>query len=178
MFESMHALFESFMVSNRFFSPKPKLLQPPLSSIHSELFVLQSKQSTQVEHWNQADIGYFDPHFDNKGYGAGEVVLVGKDVYYRNVVLFTQRIQNLVTFKGAILVKNNITISLYGSALEWYTSKLSNFDWDALNNDPGVKSWINTLFYRFKVPTSIALGFRTDKTYCLNDARAHRPLAQ
>lgn len=74
-------------------------------------------------------------------------MLVGKDVYYSNVVLFVQRLENLVTFKGAALVKANIATSLQGSALERYTFELRDFDHDALNNNPGVKSWINTLSY-------------------------------
>lgn len=65
---------------------------------------------------------------------------MGKDVYYRNVVLFIQRLQSHVTFKGAALVKANVATSLLGSALEWYTSELSDFDRDTLNNNPGVKS--------------------------------------
>ena len=98
-----------------------------------------SLPKTTTERWNQADLGYFDPHLD-KAYEEGEIVSVGKDVYYRNVVLFVQRLQSLVTFRGAVLMKANIAKSLRGSALEWYTSKLSNFDRNALNNDPGVKS--------------------------------------
>ena len=62
--------------------------------------------------------------------------------------------------------------------MEWYTSELSDFNQDALNNDPDVKSWISTLSNRFKVPTNVALGLLTDQTYLLNDARARRPPAQ
>ena len=129
------------------------------------------------ERWNQAELGYFDPHLDSV-HGDGEVVSVRKEVYYRNVVLFVQRIQSLVTFRGAGLVKGNIATSLRGSALEWYTSELSDFDRDALNNNPGVKSWINILSCCFKVPTSVALGLLTDETYSLDDAHARRPPAQ
>ncbi len=134
-----------------------------------------SKVST--ERWNQADLGYFDPHLD-RAHGEGEVVLVGKDVYYRNVVLFVQHLQSLVTFKKAALVKANVATSLRGSTLEWYTSELSDFDRDALNNNPRVKSWINTLSHCFKVPPSVALSLLTDETYLLEDARARRPPAQ
>ncbi len=94
---------------------------------------------TSTERWNQADLGYFDPHLD-RAHGEGEIVLVGKDVYYRNVVLFVQYLQSLVTFRGPALVKANIATSLRDSALEWYMSKLSDFDRNALNNNPGVKS--------------------------------------
>lgn len=65
---------------------------------------------------------------------------VGKEVDYRNVVLFVQQIQSLVTFQEPGLVKANIATSFHGSALEWYTSELSNFDRDAFNNDPDIKS--------------------------------------
>ncbi len=92
-----------------------------------------------TKRWNQADLGYFDPHLD-RAHGEGEIVLVGKDVYYRNIVLFVQRLQSLVTFWGAALMKANIATSLRGSALEWYTSELSDFDRDAFNNNSGVKS--------------------------------------
>ena len=41
-----------------------------------------------------------------------------------------------------------------------------------------MKSWINTLSHRFKVPISVAMGLLTDEAYSLNDVRAHRPPAQ
>lgn len=62
--------------------------------------------------------------------------------------------------------------------MEWYTSKLSDFDRNTLNNDPGVKSWINSLSHCFKVLTTVAFDLLTDKNYSLEDARAYRPPAQ
>lgn len=105
----------------------------------SKAFLPTDLQSKPTDRWNQSDFGYFDPHLD-KAHGEGKIVSVGKDIYYKNVVLFVQRLQNLVTFKGATFVKANIATSFRGSALEWYTFELSDFDRNALNNDPGVKS--------------------------------------
>ena len=93
-------------------------------------------------------------------------------------MFFVQRLQSLVTFRGAALVKPNIATSLRGSALKWYTSEFSDFDRNALNNNSGVKSWINTFFYHFKVLTSVALGLLTNETYSLDNARAWQPSAQ
>lgn len=93
-------------------------------------------------------------------------------------MLFVQRLQSLITFQDTALVKANIAISLQGSVLEWYTSELSNFDRNMLNNDQGVKSWVNTLFHQFIVPTSVALGLLTDEMYSLKDAQARKPPAQ
>lgn len=91
-------------------------------------------------------------------------------MYYRNVVLFVQHFHNLVTFREVALVKANIATFFRGPALKWYISELSNFNRNTLNNNPGVKSWVNTLSHCFKIPTSIALGFLTNKTYILNNA--------
>lgn len=65
---------------------------------------------------------------------------MGKDVYYKNIVLFVQHFQSLITFKRAARIKVNMVTSLWGSTLEWYTFELSNFDRDALNNNLGVKN--------------------------------------
>lgn len=76
-------------------------------------------------------------------------------------------------FKGATLVKANIPNLLKRSALKWYTSKLAEFDRDALNNNSGMKNWINMLSERFKIPTSIALSLFTDETYLFDNAQRH-----
>ena len=136
-----------------------------------------SLMKASAKRWNQADLDYFDPHLD-RAYGKGEIVSVGKDVYYRKVMLFIQRLQSLVIFQGAAFVKANIATSLQGSALERYTSKLIDFDCNVLNNNSDVKSWVNTFSHRFKVPISVALGLLTDETYSLDDTRTRQPPAQ
>lgn len=40
-----------------------------------------------TERWNQADLGYINPHL-YRAHGGGEIVSIGKDIYYKNVVLF------------------------------------------------------------------------------------------
>ena len=181
---AMQAKHENEMLSLREMIEKSLLLRespsstppPDPDATPKALPAGDSLPKASTERWNQADLGYFDPHLD-RAHGEGEIVSVGKDVYYRNVVLFVQRLQSLVTFRGAALVKANIATSLQSSALEWYTSELSDFDRDALNNDPGVKSWVNTLSHRSTVPTSVALGLLTNETYSLNNAQAQRPPA-
>lgn len=132
-----------------------------------------SLSKTSIEKWNQIDLSYFKPHLD-KAHKEGEIVLVEKDVYYQNVVLFLQRFQSLVTFWDATFVKTNFAISLSGSIPGWYTLKLSNFDYNALNNDLDVKNRVYILFYHFKIPMSVALGFFIDETYFHNDAQTQR----
>lgn len=78
---------------------------------------IDSLPKTITELWNQADLRYFDSHLD-KAHREGKIVLVGKDVYYKNIMLFVQCLQNLVIFRNAVLVKGIIAISLQSSALE------------------------------------------------------------
>lgn len=93
---------------------KKSLSTTPASDLNAILKLLSSGDSlpkTSTERWNQADLGYFDPYL-NRAHGEGEVVSVGKDVYYRNIVFFVQHLQSLITFKGVAFVKVNIVISL------------------------------------------------------------------
>lgn len=76
-----------------------------------------SLPKTTTERWNQADLCYFDPYLD-KAHREREIVLVGKNMYYRNVVLFRQHLQSLITFRDAALLKANINTSFQGYALE------------------------------------------------------------
>lgn len=57
-----------------------------------------SLSKTTTKRLNQVDLGYFDPHLD-KVYGEDEIVLVRKDVYYTNVMLFVQCLWSFVTFQ-------------------------------------------------------------------------------
>lgn len=103
---------------------------------------------------------------------------IRKKVYYRNLVLFVQQIQSFVIFRVVCLVKANISTFFRSSTLDFYSSKLSDFDSDALKNGSGMKSCINTPFHCFKVSRSVALNLLTDKTYSLDNTRAQRPSAQ
>ena len=70
------------------------------------------------------DIGFFDSNL-SVNYGEGEVVLVGKELYYRNIILFIERIKDLVIIKGYELMRANLNTYLRKIALVWYTSELS-----------------------------------------------------
>lgn len=90
------------------------LLDPNASD---KTFSLANLPSKATKRWNQASLGYFDPYL-HKAYGKGKIVLVGKDVFNRNVVFFIKRLQNLVTFKSAFHVKANITTFFHILALK------------------------------------------------------------
>ena len=136
----------------------------------SKALPLANLQSKTTNKWNQLDFSYFHPILNMKAHGEGKIILVEKNVYYRNVILLVQHIQNLITFIDFILVEKNISTSLKEFVFKWYTSKLVEYNQNILNNNLSMKSWINILFYCFKVPTSMALDLLTYKTYLLDNA--------
>lgn len=60
------------------------LINPDVSNNASPLADFLSKTT---QRWNQADHDYFDPYLNNV-HGNRKIVLFGKKVYYRKVVLF------------------------------------------------------------------------------------------
>ena len=111
----------------------------------------------------------------NKSYGKGKVVTVGKDVYYRLVILFIERIKDLASVKGAILVRSNINTCLRGAALTQYTAELSNLERVGLRADENdIKEQYNTLTKRFKQATGIALSQLILEKYTLYNTRTKR----
>ena len=130
--------------------------------------------SSSDSKWNAAELGYFDPHLD-KSYGEGEIVTVGKDVYYRSVILFVERIHDLAAVKGEAVVRTNVNTCFRGSALAWYTSELSNLERRGLRAEgSGVDEWCRALSARFKELPGVALSNLTAERYTLADARARR----
>lgn len=65
----------------------PSMTPPPNLNASAKMSTSPDNPTKTTKRWNQADLGYFDPHLD-KAHGEGEIVSVEKDVYYRNVVFF------------------------------------------------------------------------------------------
>ena len=114
----------------------------------------------------------------DKSYGKGKVITVGKDVYYRSVILFIERIKDLVSVKDAILVRSNINTYLRGTALTQYTVELLNLERVGLRaNENDIKEQYNSLIKRFKQATGIALSQLILEKYTLYNTRTKRELA-
>lgn len=114
-FESFYIMLENLEPSKALSSLWHKATQPPFTSLvdlsPTSAYEMFGNQAPHNKRWNQANLGYFDPHLD-VSYEIGEIVLLSKKVYFWNVVVFIQQIQNLIFFKRALLVKANITTFL------------------------------------------------------------------
>lgn len=91
---SMHTKYEEEILALREMIKKSLLLREPASftlsldsNASNKASALSDFPSRTTKRWNQADLGYFDPYLD-EAYSKGEIVSIGKDVYYKNMVLF------------------------------------------------------------------------------------------
>jgi hypothetical protein len=66
-------------------------------------------------------VGYFEPDLDSDG----DMVTVGKDLWFRDVFLFTDRLKDIAITKD---VRTNRTAFLRGTALTWYQSEWDGYD--------------------------------------------------
>ena len=97
-----------------------------------------------------------------------------KNVYYRNVHLFCERIRNLIVIKSEELIRINLNICFFDYAFIWYISKLkilSRIDLRSLflEND-----WIRELKLRFKFNHSVVIDALVFERYILIDVRSDR----
>src|SRR2546429_194915 len=111
--------------------------------------------------------------------GTEDIVTVGKDIYYRNVFLFTEQIKELAIVKGAQLIRTNVNTCLRGAALRWYTAELNDMERSGLRSDDGlgINLWLEALIKRFHPHQSVALASLTSEKYTVQDARNHRETA-
>lgn len=85
--DNLQSIFASFMANNTPTAPNPTTSQQPdAQQPPSQQPPIQEPQAAmfapRTERWNQADLGYFDPHLD-RSHGEGEIVSLGKEVYFR-----------------------------------------------------------------------------------------------
>ena len=123
------------------------------------------------------ELGFFDPQLPIS-YGGGDIVVLGRDTYYRNVHVFISRIKDLVAAKGRKTIQSQLSTCLRGAALAWYTTELSDFHRNALRSmEDGIDQFCDLLLQRFKGTQTRAIEHLTQEKYTYEDARNNRDIA-
>jgi hypothetical protein len=71
-------------------------------------------------------------------------------IYYRNVFIFKERIKDVAKVKAEQAVRLNLHTCLQGTALEWYSWKLTQFEKHFLRELSLEHGWITLLIKHFK----------------------------
>ena len=122
-----------------------------------------------------ADVGFFDPFYDGKSSDtAAGMEHTGKDTYFRDVIVFIDRIKDVARVKGAELLRTNLQICLRGEALEWYTCQLTDNEKRLLTYGNDVDEWGRVLLERFGPTKASGMAILVKERYTLHDAMRHR----
>ena len=125
--------------------------------------------------FNPGDVGFFDPFYNNKSADTGPgMEHTGKETFFRDVVVFIDRIKDVSHTKGTELVRLNLQLCLRGEALEWYTSQLTDAEKRLLTYGQDLDEWVTFLMERFGPPKSIGMAQLLKERYMINNATRHR----
>ena len=68
--------------------------------------------------WTANDLGFFDPNYNDKTVHTGAPIeYAGKDIFFRDIHLFIDRAKQFVPTKTGEAVRENLWLSLRGTAL-------------------------------------------------------------
>ena len=97
----------------------------------------------------------------------------GKDIYFRDVHVFTDRIIDVTRTKNDV-VRQNLQLCLRGSVLKWYISEFTDGEKRLLTYGNGVEKWTILFRTRFKTSRSTGMAIMLKKKYIMNDVARRR----
>ena len=107
-------------------------------------------------------------------YESKSMIKDDKNVYYRNVYLFIERILNLVITKNHDVVKINLNTCLQNIVLIWYIDELTILKRFELRQIDLTKKWINSFKKRFKFNQFVVINSLITKRFFIVDVRNDR----
>ena len=122
--------------------------------------------------WNVDEIDFFDLLYDDKSIVIVEFIEhIDKNIYFRNVTYFIERVKNIIKIKNVELIRQNFYICFRDIALIWYIIILIENEkrFVKLNND--VEKWIRVLYKRFKKFVVVIMFTITKKRYIIKNVR-------
>ena len=113
------------------------------------------------------DLGFFHPDLP-ESYSTGYIIYIYKETIFYKVYTFNKRVYNYTILVGKILVKENLLIYFYSTALNQYLQELNNYTRKALRVIPLV-NFTGKLVLRFKILIAKAIDQLNYEKYTLND---------
>lgn len=119
------------------------------------------------------DVGFFDPFYDGKSVDTGPAIEhAGKSTYFRDVHVFIDRVKDVARAKGEVLLRQNLQICLRGTAMEWFTTELTDNDKRLVTYS--IDEWYRLLLARWKKQRSQGMAVLLREKYTMQDAARHR----
>lgn len=115
---------------------------------------------------NPEEVSFFDPDYK----GSGAVVNTGKNLFYRDVYAFVDRLKDMEQIKGEEKLRTVVPQCFRGSAFIWHSIELSETE-KALLRQADLVAWYETLIARFKQRTPLVLKSLQQSRYTMANAK-------
>jgi hypothetical protein len=153
--------------------PPPPSSSPRVSPVPFDNIDPLRQNDKTTSYFRADDVGYFDPHM----VGDGDMFTQGKEVWFKDVYLFTERVRDVAQIKGEDVLKTNIPACLRGTALAWYTTELSNLERQGLRAGT-LETFLTELTLRFQEAQDVALRKLTAEKFTAYQVRQERQPAE
>ena len=122
--------------------------------------------------WQSIDFEFFDSYYEDKFFViASSMTHFDKNVIFRDVHVFVNRVKELITIKRAKLVRNNLSTCLKEQALIWHIFELTDAKRRLLKYDDEVDEWELTFVKKFRESSTKAMKTFTSTHFNINDVR-------
>ena len=123
--------------------------------------------------WCSKKLNFFDSHL-SIFFELDLMIKNDKNIVYRNVHFFCERIRNLIAIKRQELICINLNICMIDTALIWYISKLKTLRRVDFRSFDLKKDWIKKFKLRFKSNHFVVINVFIVERYTIIDVRNER----
>ena len=123
--------------------------------------------------WRSEKLNFFDFHL-SIFFEPDLMIKNDKNIVYRNVHFFCERIRDLIAIKEQKLIRINFNICMIDTALIWYISKLKILKRVDFRNLDLKKDWIKKFKLRFKSNHFVVINVFIVERYTIIDVRNER----
>ena len=128
-----------------------------------------------VEAWNSQKINYFDSFYDSKIVVIEENMKhFDKNIFFRDVHNFIDRIKNMIIIKNDKLIRNNLYICFKNHVLKWWNFIFISKQKRLMKLNENIDEWEIVLFKRWKQSIISVVAIFKEVNYIMKDARKKR----
>jgi hypothetical protein len=141
----------------------------------STTFIVAQAFDQKSNRWVAANLRFFDSTYDEKILTTVESIQhADKDIFFRNIHLFIDRVRNFAVIKDYDAVKNNLYTCLREMTMTWYTIELSDEVKKLIKTRNNLNVWERYLMKRFRERSTVTMITITRERYILKNARQCR----
>ena len=142
-----------------------KLAKQSISQSTNEFAARLFESKLKIE-----NVDFFDSIQKKKSKSFIIIVHSSKHVFYKDVYVFVERLQNMIKQYNEKIIENLVIECLRDDVLEWYTIEIDDEYRNSLRNVK-LDNWSRIFINRFKTRVSVALNRLINQKYSLNDIK-------